>query len=299
MMDSRTEIREFLASRRAKISPAKAGLTPTGTVRRVPGLRREEVAQLAGLSVDYYTRLERGRAEGVSESVLDAIARTLQLDDSERGYLFELAKPSSARSRSGRPLPVQRVRQGIYQLIDAMETIPAVVQGRNMNILATNRMGRTLYADFDSRPVRERNWARFVYFDPAAASLFRDWEQPANDCVAMLRLYAGRFPGDKQLAQLIGELSMHSDYFRQKWVDYNVRSHNTGTKRFHHPLVGDLDLQYEAMPVPGDNDQLLVTYTAEPASPSAERLALLASWTATPAPQTEDHGNSQNRPERQ
>lgn len=291
MMDNRAEIRDFLASRRAKITPAEAGLTPTGTVRRVPGLRREEVAQLAGVSVDYYTRLERGRTEGVSESVLDAIARTLRLDDAERTYLFDLAKPSSARARSGRPLPVQRVRPGVYQLLEAMETIPAVVQGRNMNILATNRMGRALYADFDSRPVRERNWARFVYFDPAAADLFRNWEQPANDCVAMLRFYAGRFPGDKQLAQLIGELSMHSEYFRRKWADYNVRSHNTGTKQFHHPLVGDLDLQYEAMPVAEDQDQMLVTYTAEPASPSAERLALLTSWTATaypPQPQATD-----------
>ncbi|MEU3125663.1 helix-turn-helix transcriptional regulator [Streptomyces sp. NPDC047726] len=286
-MDRSTEIREFLRTRRARITPEQAGIAPHAGVRRVPGLRREEVAQLAGVSVDYYVRLERGRIQGVSEAVWDAVARALQLDDTERAHLFDLARPTtSARSRSRRPLAPQKVRPAVYRALDSL-TVPAMVQGRRMDVLAANKLGYALIADFQSRPHRERNAARFVFLDTAARSLYPDWERIAGDCVATLRLYAGRHPDDPQLTELIGELSLHSDTFRRMWGDHDVLAHTTGTKRLHHPLVGDLTLDYVVLAVEGDPDQTLIIYTPEPASRSAEALGILASWTHTAAgPQT-------------
>jgi transcriptional regulator with XRE-family HTH domain len=279
-MDRSTEIREFLRTRRARITPDQAGLAPHAGARRVPGLRREEVAQLAGVSVDYYVRLERGRTQGVSETVLDAVARALQLDDTERAHLFDLAQPTAARARSRRPLAPQRVRPAVYRALDSL-SVPAVVQGRRMDVLAANRLGYALIADFQSRPHRERNAARFVFLDDAARSLYTDWERVAGDCVATLRLYAGRNPDDPQLTELIGELSLHSDAFRRLWADHDVLAHTTGTKRLHHPLVGDLTLEYVVLSVEGDPDQTFIIYTPEPASPSAEAIGILASWTNT------------------
>ncbi|MFJ4535406.1 helix-turn-helix transcriptional regulator [Streptomyces tibetensis] len=281
-MDRSSEIREFLRTRRARITPEQAGLAPHGGARRVPGLRREEVAQLAGVSVDYYIRLERGRTQGVSESVLDAVARALHLDDTERAHLFDLAQPTATRTRRKRLLAPQRVHPVLYRTLDSL-SVPAVVQGRRTDVLAANRLAHALYTDFEARPRRERNFARYVFLDEAARSLYADWDQVAGDCLAMLRLYAGRHPDDPQLTELVGELSLHSDAFRRMWADHDVVAHTTGTKRLHHPLVGDLTLDYLVLAVEGDPDQTLTIYSPEPASPSAEALALLAGWTGTSA----------------
>jgi transcriptional regulator with XRE-family HTH domain len=279
-MDRSTEIREFLRTRRARITPDQAGLAPHPGARRVPGLRREEVAQLAGVSVDYYIRLERGRTRGISGTVLDAVARALQLDDTERAHLFDLAQPTAGRARRRRPLSPQRVRPALYRALDSL-SVPAIVQGRRMDILAANPLGYALMTDFQARPHHERNAARFVFLDEAARALYTDWERVAGDCVATLRLYAGRHPDDPQLTELIGELSVHSDTFRRMWADHDVLAHTTGTKRLHHPVVGDLTLDYVVLAVEGDPDQTLVIYTPEPASPSAEAINILASWTST------------------
>ncbi|MGW0552047.1 helix-turn-helix transcriptional regulator [Streptomyces altiplanensis] len=281
-MDRSSEIREFLRTRRARITPDQAGLAPHGGPRRVPGLRREEVAQLAGVSVDYYIRLERGRTQGVSETVLEAVARALHLDEAERAHLFDLAQPTTAQARRKRPLAPQRVHPVLYRTLDSL-SVPAVVQGRRTDVLAANRLAHALYTDFEARPRRERNFARFVFLDEAARALYADWEKVAGDCLAMLRLYAGRHPDDPQLTELIGELSLHSGTFRRMWADHDVQAHTTGTKRLHHPLVGDLTLDYLVLAVEGDPEQTLTIYTPEPASPSAEALALLASWTDTSA----------------
>jgi len=299
-MEKRDEVREFLATRRARLTPEQAGIVSYGT-RRVPGLRREEVAQLAGLSADYYTRLERGRTAGVSESVLDAISRALQLDDTERAHLFDIAKPSPTRPGARLMADTERVRPGLRLLLDSMSTVPAMIQGRRMDILATNQLGEALYLGFGTPDSGPRNMARFVFLDPRAQELFVNWERSGRDCVGMLRYSAGRHPEDRQLNELIGELSVRSPEFRRWWADHNVRKHSTGTKHFHHPVVGDLTVGFESLYV-GDNlEQNLVAYTVEPNSPSQEALALLASWAATPntdpnnerlTPPTERHANS-------
>ncbi|GAA1923461.1 helix-turn-helix transcriptional regulator [Streptantibioticus ferralitis] len=278
--DRTTEIGAFLRTRRAKTSPEQAGLTPLPTTRRVPGLRREEVAQLAGVSVDYYIRLERGRDINVSEAVLDAIARALRLTGDERSHLFALARPARTRPR---PMPPQRVRPALYRILETMNDVPALVVGRRTDVLATNRLARALYTDFDALPRRERNMARFVFLDEAARTLYDDWEGIARTAVAALHLYAGQHPHDPQLAELVGELSLRDPDFRTWWADHDVKRRTYGTKHFHHPLVGDLILDYEALAVTGDPEQVLGIYTAEPGSPSEQALSLLASWTSEPA----------------
>ncbi|THG32830.1 helix-turn-helix transcriptional regulator [Naasia lichenicola] len=280
-MEKRDEVREFLATRRARLTPEQAGIVSYGT-RRVAGLRREEVAQLAGVSADYYTRLERGRTTGVTESVLDAIARALQLDDTERAHLFDIAKPSPTRIGTRPATPTQRVRPGLLRLLDAMSDVPAMIQGRRMDILATNPLGEALYLGFGQEPGRPRNMARFVFLDPQAPELFQNWERSGRDCVGMLRYSAGRHPDDRQLNELIGELSVRSPHFRAWWADHNVRRHTTGTKHFNHPIVGEITVGFESLYVGDDLEQNLVTYTAEPHSTSAQALKLLASWTITP-----------------
>ncbi|MGW2051796.1 helix-turn-helix transcriptional regulator [Streptomyces sp. NPDC001858] len=280
-MDRSTEIREFLRTRRARVTPEQAGLVPQPGARRVPGLRREEVAQLAGVSVDYYIRLERGRVQGVSHAVLEAVARALHLDDTERAHLFDLARPTETRARRRRPLTPQRVRPVLYRALDSLGT-PAIVLGRRMDVLAANRLGYALFTDFQDRPHRERNFALYVFLDESAHALYADyWETAAGDCVATLRLYAGRHPDDPQLTELIGELSVRSEVFRRMWADHDVLAHTTGTKSLHHPLVGDLTLDYVVLAVEGDPDQNLTILTPEPASPSADALDILASWTHT------------------
>ncbi|WP_327358633.1 helix-turn-helix domain-containing protein [Streptomyces sp. NBC_01304] len=277
------ELRDFLRSRRARVAPEDVGIGPHAGRRRVPGLRREELAQLAGVSVDYYVRLERGRNPNVSSAVLDAVARALRLDAAERTHLFDLAKPKPGPARR-RPEPPQRVRPGLYRVLDALTGTPAMILGRRLDVLAANSLAKALYADFDALPHRERNLARFIFLDPAARELLADWERAARGAVAALRLYAGRHPHDPRLTELVGELAVHDEDFRQWWADHDVLEYTHGTKLYRHPLVGELALEYESLTLPDDPDQALYLYTAEPDSPSAHALQLLATWSARSAP---------------
>jgi len=280
--DVRGQIREFLSTRRAKVSPKQAGLPVYGgDRRRVSGLRREEVALLAGISSEYYTRLERGNATGVSESVIDGIAHALQLDEAERAHLLDLIRTASTTRPPRRRPTSQRVRPTVQRILDSMSGTPAFVLNRRLDILAANELGVALYSPIYADPVRPPNNARFIFLDPHATEFFRDWNKAANDTVALLRAEAGRDPHDRQLSDLIGELSTRSDEFRVRWAAHNVRIHTTGTKLIHHPVVGDLDLPFESFPLAADPSQSLLTYTAEPGSPSQDALNLLASWAAT------------------
>jgi transcriptional regulator with XRE-family HTH domain len=278
---NRSDIREFLSSRRARISPETAGLPAYGGNRRVPGLRREEVALLAGISVDYYTRLERGNLGGVSETVLDALARALQFDEAERAHLFDLARSANATSRARRRAAPQRVRPGLQRLLDSMTDAPAWIRNWRLDFLAANRLGYALHSELFADPVRPVNSARFVFLNPRSHEFFPDWERSANDIVAMLRSEAGRNQYDKGLSDLVGELSTRSELFRTLWAAHNVRLHRRGLKRIHHPLVGDLELTYEAMEFPADPGLTMFAYSAEPNSPSEDALKLLASWAVT------------------
>jgi transcriptional regulator with XRE-family HTH domain len=275
-----TELREFLRSRRARITPEAAGLSPQPGTRRVPGLRREEVAQLAGVSVDYYIRLERGRGSNVSEAVLDGVARALRLNNTERGHLFALARPARARQR---PMAPQRVRPGLYRVLETMTDIPVIVLGRRLDVLAANPLARAFYTDFDALPHRERNMARYMFLDEGARELYTDWAGNARGMVATLHLYAGGHSHDPQFAELIGELSLRDRDFRRWWADQDVLRRTNGTKSYHHSLVGDLTLDYEALNPAGDPEQTLGLHTAEPGSPSEHALRLLAGWTGGPA----------------
>jgi transcriptional regulator with XRE-family HTH domain len=270
---------EFLRSRRARLTPADAGLVTSGP-RRVPGLRREEVARLAGVSVDYYVRLERGRNVNVSPSVLDALARALQLTDTERGHLRTLAAPATRRAR---PLPPQKARPALRRLMTGLSDYPALVLGRRLDVLASNALAHALYTDFDALPHRERNMARFLFLNETARDLYVDWPDAARGIVGTLHLYAGRNPHDPLLAELVGELSVRDADFRRWWADQDVSRRTHGRKHYRHPVVGELVLDYEALAPTGDPDQILGVHTAEPGSPSEERLRLLASWTATAA----------------
>ena len=283
-MNTQSEIREFLTSRRAKITPDRAGLPVYGDNRRVPGLRREEVALLAGVSVDYYTKLERGNLTGVSESVLEALARALQLDEAERAHLFDLARAAQPTTARRRRTKKQHVRPSVQRILDAMTGAPALVQNGRLDILAENQLGRALYSEMYRDPARPVNHARFIFLNGRAHGFYVDWERAANDTVALLRSEAGRDPYDRNLSDLVGELSTRSEEFRTRWAAHNVRLHQTGAKQFHHPVVGDLDLTFEMMELAADPGLNLLTYSAEPGSRSEEALNLLASWSATPAP---------------
>ena len=281
-MDTTNDIAEFLTSRRARITPEQVGL-PTYGKRRVPGLRREEVASLAGVSIDYYRRLERGNVTGVSDGVLEALARALQLDDAERAHLHDLARAANPVAPKPRRPAQQRVRPVVQRILDSMDT-PAILRNTRVDYLAANRLGRALYAPlFESRE-QPANSARFTFLDPAATDFYADWERVADDLVAHLRSEAGRNPYDRGLSDLVGELSTRSDEFRTRWGAHNVRFHRTGTKRLHHPVVGDLDLSYETMELAADAGLNVSVYTAEAGSASQQALDLLASWTATPDP---------------
>ncbi|KAK1179613.1 helix-turn-helix transcriptional regulator [Streptomyces sp. NBS 14/10] len=285
-MDRNTELSEFLRTRRARLRPEDAGVNMTASGRRrVPGLRREELAHLAGVSTDYYTRLEQGRHLNVSEAVLDAVARALQLNDTERAYLFELAKPRPRRTQRRRPLRPQRVRPGVYRVLQMLDGVsPAFVLGRGGDVLASNRLARALIIDFDALPYRERNLTRFMFLDPAARELYREWDKYASEMVATLRLQAGRQADDPVLTELVGELTIKSPEFRTWWADHNVREKSHGVKLYHHPVVGDMTLAYENVTFPGDDDQAMCIYTVESGSPSEAALQLLANWTATAPP---------------
>lgn len=280
-MSNSEEIRDFLASRRARITPEQAGLPAYGSKRRVPGLRREEAALLAGISVEYYTRLERGNARGVSESVLEGIARALQLDEAERAHLIDLVRIANTTRQVRRPTR-QRVRPSVQRILDSMTGTPALVQNGRLDILHANQLGSALFSEIFRDPVRPANAARFVFLDPRATEFYVEWERIAHDVVALLRAEAGRDPYDRALSDLIGELSTRSEEFRVRWAAHDVQFHRTGVKRFHHPLVGDLTLSYEALALPADPGLTIFAYTAEPNSPSHDAVNLLASWTSTP-----------------
>ncbi len=268
----------FLKARRAALDPRDVGLPQGVTRRRVAGLRREELAQLAGISVDYLTRLEQGRARNVSDEVLDSLARALRLNPDECSYLHNLASPRLRRT--GR-CPAQQVRPAVQQLLDAM-TVPAFVFGRYLDVLAWNPMGGAIAFDFGSLPPDERNLPKLFFLnEDEARALHPEFDQVCEELVANLRAEAGRYPGDPRLAQLIGELSLGSDLFRRLWAGHHVREKAHGHKRIHNPLVGELHLRYETLRLPDEPDQAIVTYTAEPGSDSERALGLLASWLAT------------------
>ena len=285
-MDSRADLREFLATRRAKVTPQQAGLPNHGGHRRVPGLRREEVALLAGVSVDYYTRLERGNAKGVSESVLEGLARALQLDDAERAHLHDLVRAGNATAPTRRRSPRPMVRPGVQQLLDAIGSVPAFVQNGRLDVLAANPLARALYSPlYDSATTtRLPNHARFTFLDPAAVDFYPRWDRAAADTVALLRVEAGRSPDDRVLNELVGELSTKNERFAALWATHNVRWHTTGTKTFRHPVAGDVDLDYEGLELTGDPGQTLITFTAAPNSLAGEALSFLSSWAARAAP---------------
>ena len=293
-MDLRTEIREFLRSRRARITPEEAGLPAYGGNRRVSGLRREEVAMLAGVSVDYYVRMERGSLGGASESVLDALATALHLEEAERDHLYALARESSAGLSRRRSTAAPTVRPGIQQVLDAITDAPAWVRNGRHDILAMNELARALYAPVLADPRRPANTTRFVYLQPGEArELFVDYDQVARDAAAMLRLEAGRNPHDKALIELVGELSTRSELFRQRWASQDVRYHRSGRKRLRHPVVGQLDLDFEAMELPSEPGLQLNIYTAADGTPTSDALKLLASWAASHQPMpTEQSGRS-------
>jgi transcriptional regulator with XRE-family HTH domain len=281
-VDAANDIAEFLTTRRAKITPEQAGLPSYGK-RRVAGLRREEVASLAGMSVEYYKRLERGNISGASELVLEGLARALQLDDAERTHLFDLARAASpVASKRSRPVK-QKIRPVVQRILDQISA-PATVRNARLDYLGANALGRALYAPvFDSRE-QPPNSARFTFLDPAAAEFYPEWDRVATELVAHLRSEAGRNPYDRQLSDLIGELSTRSDEFRVRWAAHNVRFHRTGTKQIHHPVVGELNLSYESMELSADDGMSVAIFTAEPQSESQQALDLLASWTKTPNP---------------
>jgi transcriptional regulator with XRE-family HTH domain len=280
-VETKREIREFLTSRRARITPEEAGLVSYGS-RRVPGLRREEVAVLAGVSVPYYTRLERGDMSGVSGNVLEALARALRLDEAERAHLFDLARaaqptvmPPRRRQRK------QRVRPEVQWTLDAISNAAAFVGNQRLDLLAANQLGRALFSEVYAAPARPVNNARFVFLDPKAEAFFADWGTVAGECVAILRWAAGRDPYDRDLSDLVGELATQSEPFRMRWATHDVRFHNSGVKRFHHPTVGELSLSYNRLDLPADDGLAILTYAAEPGSRSEEALKLLGSWAAT------------------
>jgi transcriptional regulator with XRE-family HTH domain len=277
-MSEQNELGRFLKSRRARIDPGRSGIEANSR-RRVAGLRREEVASLAGISVEYYVRLEQGRAARPSEAVLDALARALQLDGDERRYLEGLARPRPS-ARSPRP---ERIRTELVQLLDMMERVPAMVINHRMDVLAWNQLASALFFDFASAPPRERNLARFGFLDADSKERFVDWQDVARATVGTLRLATSRHDDDEVLATLLGELMMKSEQFRTLWAGRDVKQRTHGSKRFRHPVVGELTLRFENFDLPGETGQRLVAFSPEPASPAASALELLAMWTAPSA----------------
>ncbi|WP_132881442.1 helix-turn-helix transcriptional regulator [Tamaricihabitans halophyticus] len=270
---------DFLRAARARITPERAGVVDGGR-RRVDGLRREELAMLAGVSVDYYTRLEQGRSKSASTQVLDAIAEALRLDDTERAHLHTIARPGPAsRNRPGKP---QQLHPATRKLLDTLDGVrrPAFVLGRRLDVLGQNRLAALLIADFDAMPAAERNQARFVFLDPHAQELYADWGQVAADTVAMLRVDAGKNPEDPGLGRLVGDLSIQCPEFRRLWARHRVHQRSTGSKRYHHPLVGELTITYQAFSPSDDPDQTVMIYDTESGSASAHALELLAATVA-------------------
>jgi transcriptional regulator with XRE-family HTH domain len=283
-VDTQSEIREFLMSRRSRLTPGSIGLPDFGGRRRVAGLRREEVALVAGISVEYYTRLERGNATGVSETVLEGISRALNLDDVETAHLNDLVRAANADGslRPRRTPPrTQQVTPVVQQIVDGMTDMPTIVQNANLDVIAANRLGRAFYLDLYTSTGRPVNFGRYIFLDPRARTFYRDWDAVAQQSVALLRTAAGRTPADRTLTNLVGELSMTSADFRSLWASHTVREHRSGDKRVHHPIVGDMDLAFESMELSSHKGLLLIAYTAQPGSRSYDSLQLLANWAAT------------------
>jgi transcriptional regulator with XRE-family HTH domain len=281
-MDSANDLQEFLTTRRARITPEQAGLPVFGhRQRRVPGLRREEVALLAGMSTEYYVRLERGNAKGVSEAVLEGISQALHLDEAERTHLYDLVRTANkgahAQRRRGR-VRAQQVRPAVQQMIDAMTALPTIVQNERLDLIASNRLGAAFYSEMYVQPQRPANFGRFLFLDPRSRVFYRDWDDAARQTVALLRSAAGRAPYDRILSDLVGELSTRSNDFRTLWAAHDVRLHHSGLKNVHHPIVGDLDLVFEGLAIASDPGLSIIAYTAQPGSPSHDSLQLLATW---------------------
>ncbi|GAB3256026.1 helix-turn-helix transcriptional regulator [Kineosporia babensis] len=283
-MDRQAEVRTFLTTRRERLTPEQAGVPLPGGRRRVKGLRREEVAMLAGVSTDYYTRIERGNLSGASESVLDSLARALQMDEAERVHLFDLAaianKSGRASSSSSRS---PRVREGVQRIVDSISA-PAYARNTHTDILYANRLCRALFSTAYSDASSGFNFARFLFLDPRSREYYVHWETVARDLVAALRVEAGKNPYDRGLSDLVGELSTRSDEFRTWWAAHNVKLHTRSTKKMHHPAVGEIELTGEALVLPADPGLIIVTYTVEPNSPSEQALSFLASWTGEQPP---------------
>lgn len=276
-MDNRSDVREFLTSRRARLTPGQVGLPAYGD-RRVPGLRRTEVAMLAGVSVEYYTRLERGNLSGVSEAVLDSLARALRLDEAERAHLFDLARAAATTShRVSRGSSQSKIRPSIHRILDGLTGAPAYVHNARTDILAANGLCRALYAGILTPQALPLNLARFLFLDPRAAEFFVDWNTVADDALAAMRIEAGRSPLDRGLSDLVGELATRSEQFRARWARHNVRLHRTALKRLRNPIVGDIELTGDALELPGDG-LTLIAYTAAPGSDAQQQLDFLASW---------------------
>jgi transcriptional regulator with XRE-family HTH domain len=282
-MDSANELSQFLSSRRAAVTPEHAGL-PTYGRRQVPGLRREEVASLAGVSVEYYKRLERGNATGASDDVLDALADALQLDDAERTHLADLARAAGPGHRSRRRPGTPEVRPAVARILEGMTGTPALLHTGRLDVLAANPLAEALFAPLFAHPGRPVNFARFAFLDDRARDFWIDWERAADDAVAMLHTTAGADPYDKALTDLVGELCTRSVPFRTRWAAHDVRLHRTGRKHIHHPVVGELHLSFEVMALHADPGLDLVAFSAEPGSPDDDALRLLASWAATRGP---------------
>lgn len=279
MVDSgAADLREFLRTRRARIAPHEVGLPASMGLRRVPGLRREEVAMLAGISVEYYERLERGRAQRPSASVLDAIARVLRLNSVERDHLYALAGPSRTKQVA---TSAPQLRTGLRRALDAITDVPALILGPRQDLIAINDLGTAFYAGLDLLPPGQRNMVRYLFTVDGARELYHDWAATARTIVSELRRYAGIYPHDPKLAELVGDLAVRDPDFRRWWAEHDVHLRDHGSKRYHHPVVGELELGYEALTPVGEPDLTLGTHTVEPRSPSAEALALLASWSAS------------------
>lgn len=278
-MELQSEIRDFLMSRRARVSPEEAGLPFVGGNRRVPGLRREEVALLAGVSVEYYTRMERGKIGGVSESVLDAVARVLQFSDDEHAHLYQLARNAAPGLGHRTPKKVSPVNASVQQVLDSM-SVPAIVQNDRLYLLAVNELGRALYADLYEM-AGPPNFARYAFLDSRAENFYADLDQSRELLVGVLRTAVGRDPNNKELTGLVGELTSKSRDFAKRWAKHHVKRHSRGRKVINHPLVGTLDLEYNDFALPGNAEYSITTYTAVPGSASADGLQLLASWTST------------------
>jgi transcriptional regulator with XRE-family HTH domain len=280
-VDNRDEVKAFLTSRRAKITPEQAGLQSYNRNRRVPGLRRSEVADRAGVSVEYYAQLERGNLAGASDSVLDALARALQLDEAEQAHLADLARAAGPATRTRRKPPALQVRPSVERILELMTEVPAFVNNGRGDVLAANPLAQALYSPMFDDPARPANHARFAFLNPRAREFWTDWTDIADATVAMMRTEAGRDPYDKALANLVGELSTRSEDFRTRWAAHDVRLHRTGTKQFHHPVVGNLKLNYETMQLTADPGLILTALSAPADSPDDDALRLLASWAAT------------------